>query len=95
MPSLVELRADCVKYGLMKSGNKPDLIRRLQGYHARRAASSSSCAAEQEKKKDKEQEKKKEKVILSLITGLHPDRERSSQHGSSLLQMLLPTKSRS
>ena len=45
MPSLIELRAECVKCGLPKGGNKPDLVKRLQAYQVRRAASSSCAAA--------------------------------------------------
>ena len=70
MPSLVELRAECVKYGLVKSGNKPDLVRRLAGYHARQAAASScAAAAETSSSSCAAAETPSQGVVLSSVTG--------------------------
>ena len=30
--NLIELRAKCISYGLKKSGNKPDLIKRINEF---------------------------------------------------------------
>ena len=84
--NLIELRAKCISYGLKKSGNKPDLIKRINEFEEKINQSSVEKAVELEKKllgSDKEiLETLEFQVVTQPLDELLSSQSQSSQASS-------------